>query len=79
VIDMPATRPLDASLALDDQMIAIDPDGRFLGNQPSDLGADNEMILGFEDLHRGPPRGDALLPLAHERLRDVKSDLYVNR
>jgi hypothetical protein len=76
---MPAIRPLDASLALDNQVITIDPDGRFIGNQASNLGADNEMILGFENLYRGPPRGDALLPLAHERLRDIKRDLYVNR
>jgi hypothetical protein len=78
VIDVRDAWALDAPLALDDQVITFHPDCCFLGNQPGDFSADNEMILGLENLDRRTPGGDAFLPLSHESLRNVKRDLNVN-
>ena len=78
MVDVGDKRPANASLTLDDQVITLHPDCRFFGDQPGDLGANNEMILSLEDLDRGTPRRHAFLPLPYERLRDVKRDFNVN-
>lgn len=78
VIDVAPMRPVDPAFALNDQVIAIYADCRLLGDEPSDLSADNEMFLSFEYLYRRSPRRYALLPLPDECLRNVKRDLYVN-
>lgn len=79
MVNVPDMRPLYSPLALDDQVITLDPDGGFLGNQTGDFSPDDQVIFGFEDFNRRPPGGNAFLPLAHERLRDIESHFDVNR
>ena len=78
MIDVRTMRPLDAPLALDDQVITVHPDGSLLGDEPGNFCANNEMVLGFEDFDWWSPGGNTFLPLTNQRLRNVKRHLNVN-